>query len=290
MKEGLYSFGSFTGLGFNALKFYRFYRVASVFLLFLMVDTAFAISIVATKSVYEPAGTRYYFTVSDWRPDETICSTMSMTSCIVKIIGAPAPGDYYSWIDTPYRYEGIRPSWSSALVLQQLREKGFSIPFHGSFLVPRWTYVPSTFCISIAYAEISQTSGGMYGFYGPCVRVAKPALKCDVAGNKTIVHENVSERAIDGNEAVTKLQLSCTGASSVVIYASRESDSRVNLRADGSLYSKLTIEGKAAADGVSIKVQEGVAAPVSIKSTLFSRGTVEPGEFSGSIVLRISPP
>lgn len=271
------------------MKFYRFYRVASIFLLFLMVDTAFAISIVSTKSVYEPAGTRYYFTVSNWGPNEYICSTVSRSKCTVLIVGAPAPGEHSSWIDTPYRYE-IQPSSSPELVLYRLREKGFSIPLHGSFVVPRWTYVPSTFCISLAYSEVSNTIGGAYNLYGPCARVVKPALKCDVGGNKTIVHDNVSERAIDGNEAVTNLQLSCTGASSVIIYASRESDSRVNLRADGSLYSKLTIEGKPAAQGASIKVQEGVSTPVLVKSTLFSKGTVEPGEFSGSIVLRISPP
>ncbi|MFJ7141292.1 MAG: hypothetical protein ACN6P5_19870 [Pseudomonas protegens] len=219
-----------------------------------------------------------------------MCTNTAMTHCGVMIVGARGPGAIGYWIDTPYYYSNMKTSSSPANILAQMKDKGFSMPFHGSFVVPTGTPVSSTLCISFAYAETAANIGGAFNLYGPCARVVKPTLQCDIGGNTMINHGSVNDMAIDGNEAGATLRVSCTGVSSVIVSASKESASGIKLRTDGSLYSKLTIDGKSAADGVSIKVEEGFSTPIFVKSTLFSKGAVEPGKFSGSTVLTISPP
>jgi hypothetical protein len=265
------------------------YWAALLFLLCFVVNAAHAISIEFNKSQYEPGGARYYFTVTSWEGGgHSVCSDTTATECILYLVGAQAPGDYQAMVFSTHRWYEIRPSTSMTTVRNQMR--GFSIPFKGDLFVPKEKRVSDSFCISFAQGFRYVGAGGLIAPVGPCAKVIKPALQCEIKGNTTINHNNVSDAAIDGNEAAVTLQLTCTGTSSVIASASKESASGVKLRADGSLYSKLTIDGKAPANGVPIKVEEGMPTPIFIKSTLTSNGTVEPGPFSGSTVLTISPP
>lgn len=257
---------------------------AVIFLFGLIGNVAYAVVIEATDSRYESGGVRYYFTVTSWESGGgSFCNDMQA----VAIYGVQRPGDSYYMVSTEYFWK-IIPTMSMSNVLSQMT--GFSIPFKGSLFVPKDRKVSDTFCISFAQGYSYSGAGGFVVPVGPCAPVKKPALKCEIKGNTTINHENVSDAAIDGNEATVTLQLTCTGVSSVIASASKENTSGVKLRADGSLYSKLTIDGKAPASGVPIKVEEGMPTPIFIKSTLSSNGAVQPGPFSGSTVLTVSPP
>jgi hypothetical protein len=64
----------------------------------------------------------------------------------------------------------------------------------------------------------------------------------------------------------------------------------VRLRADNSLYSKITVNGEDATTGINVALTNGLARSLNIESTLVTRGTVAPGAFSGSTVITISPP
>lgn len=274
----------------NILKNYRFYQTAVFALIFLVPKTSCAVSIISTKSQYEQGGVRYFFTISEWDGNERMCYDVSASDCTVKIVGARAPGNIFYWINSTYIYDKLRPSWSASHILQQLKAKGLTVPFSGSLLVPTGTIVPDSFCISLADAHSWQNSGGVYELFGPCAQVLKPPVQCDIKGDTTINHGNISDAVVNGNEAAVTLQLTCTGVSRVKAAASKENPTGVKLRADGSLYSKISIDGKAAAEGVEIKVEAGFSTPVVIKSTLFSNGAVKPGEFLGSTVLTLSPP
>jgi hypothetical protein len=264
------------------------YWAALFFLLCFVVNAAHAISIEFNKSQYEPGGARYYFTVTSWEGGgHYVCNDMSASSCTLYLVGAQGPGDAYAMVFSTYGWE-VKPGASMTYIRNQM--KGFSIPFQGDLFVPKGSRVSDNFCISFASGYRWTGVGGAVVPVGPCAKVTKPALQCEIKGNTTINHNNVSDAAIDGNEAAVTLQLTCTGTSSVIASASKENTSGVKLRADGSLYSKLTIDGKAPASGVPIKVEEGMPTPIFIKSTLNSNGTVEPGPFSGSTVLTISPP
>ncbi|MHC2144083.1 MrpH family fimbial adhesin [Pseudomonas sp. 210_17 TE3656] len=270
------------------LKSKRPYWTALLFLLCFVVNAAHAISIEFNKSQYEPGGARYFFTVNSWEGGgHRVCTDMTASSCGIYLVGAQGPGDPYAMVLSTYNWE-VKPKTSMTDIRNQM--KGFSIPFQGSLFVPKDSRVSDNFCISFAHGYRWPGVGGAIGPVGPCAKVTKPALQCEIKGNTTIDHNNVSDAAIDGNEASVTLQLTCTGTSSVIASASKENTSGVKLRADGSLYSKLTIDGKAPANGVPVKVEEGLPTPIFIKSTLSSNGTVEPGPFSGSTVLTISPP
>lgn len=247
-----------------------------------------ALTIESTRSEYESGGIRYYFTVTSWGLNGVkVCDDMTATTCGLRIVGVKSPGDYSYMVEGNYYWE-IEPSHSMSDIRKQM--KGFSIPFEGSLLVPRYPPISNSFCITFAQGYRYPGIGGLVVPVGPCAPVTKPVLKCDITGNTTINHNNVSDAAINGNEADTTLELTCTGATRVIVSAGREDLSGIKLRTDGSLYSKLTIGNKAAEFGVVIGVENGVPTPVTIKSTLYSNGTVEPGAFSGSTVLMISPP
>lgn len=255
----------------------------------LTTNIAHAVSIESTGSRYENGGTRYYFTVTSWEGgNHNFCNDMTASECHLMLVGAQHPGDYYAMVISKHYWQRIKPSNSMTTVRSQMQ--GFSIPFQGSLFVPKEQKISEEFCISFAQAYSYVGSGNVYAPIGPCAPVIKPELQCDIKGNTVLNHNNISDAAIDGNEATAALQLTCTGVSSVFAYASKESPSGVKLRSDGSLYSKLTIDGKPAANGVSINVKDGIPEPISIKSTLHTKGSVEPGAFTGSTVLTISPP
>lgn len=150
--------------------------------------------------------------------------------------------------------------------------------------------VGNDFCIGFAQGYSYNSAGGLVVPVGSCAPVIKPTLQCEIKGDTTIDHGKISDSYIDGNEALAIIQLTCTGASKVLLYTKQENRSGVKLRPDGSLHSKLTIDGKNTADGIYINITEGAPIPVSIKSTLFSTGGIEPGGFSGSTVLVITSP
>jgi hypothetical protein len=175
-------------------------------------------------------------------------------------------------------------------VYSQMNRQGFSVPYDGSILVPKGTQTSSRFCITFAQGYSWASSGGAVTPIGPCAPVIPAALQCDVRGNTTISHRELFSDAIDGNEAQTQLQLTCTGASSVIVNTTADDEFGVKLRTNEGLYSKLTIDGKSTARGVSINVAGNWRTNISLKSTLVTKGVVKPGEFSGSTVLTISPP
>lgn len=259
-------------------------------LLFLLVfcHSAFAVQIETTESRYETGGVRHFFVVSSWTAGEgRFCNDMSAVTCNLYLAGAKRPGEYQGLI-LGTDYWRVKPTTSMDTVFSQMT--GFAIPHRGSIFVPKGTQTTSEFCISFAQGYSYSNMGGIIAPVGPCVKVKTPALQCDITGNTSINHRDVFDDAINGNEATTRLQLTCTGISQAVATAAKEDALGVKLRSDGSLYSVLTINGQPAAAGVKIKVGESLPANINLKSTLSQKKAVAPGEFSGSTVLTISLP
>ena len=261
---------------------------SSALLSVLLLDTksANAVAIESTEAQYEPGGVRFFFTVSRWEnTGVTFCDDMTAKWCHLHIQLIQSTGQN---VASSYNWRNLTPTRSMTEVRQQMT--GFSIPFNGSIFVPDEREIGPDFCIGFMQGYSYPNAGSFLRPAGPCAPVVKPAVKCEINGNSTIDHRAVFDNAIDGKEAVTTLRVKCTGGSSVIATASKDTPSGVPLRKNGSLYSKLTIDGKDPANGIPIKVEAGVYTPISLKSTLFSKGTVEPGAFSGSTVLTISPP
>ncbi|QYX48844.1 hypothetical protein K3F43_04870 [Pseudomonas tussilaginis] len=255
-----------------------------------------AITITTTESRYEPGGVRYYFVVNDWmsgeagRPNPCQTDDPRLTVCRVGLVASKRPGYYdavgwYNSYDLPVR----RGSSSMDHLLLDLQSKGFRIPLSASILVPLED-VNDELCISFSSSRIGPDLGGFIGLFGPCSRVVKPVLQCEIKGDPTINHKNLPDNALDGVKASTQLSLQCRGPASVTVSASRTNASGVRLRSDDSLYSKVTVNGKDATAGINVAVSDGLSTRLDITSTLSTNGTVAPGPFSGSTVITVSPP
>ncbi|KYG17281.1 hypothetical protein D3C81_37320 [compost metagenome] len=99
-----------------------------------------------------------------------------------------------------------------------------------------------------------------------------------------IVH---SDRA-NGLVAQTVIHASCTQDMSIKVIDATGVGSTVNLRPDGSLKAKITINGVPMATGYSFTATPSGTA-LNIKAELVSSGDVLPGYFNGVAILVISP-
>ena len=170
----------------------RPYWAALLFVLYLVVNTAHAVSIESTGSRYESGGVRYFFTVTSWEGGgHSICDSVRYNRCSIRLVGAQAPGDYVYMVSSTHGWE-VKPSRSMTEVRNQM--SGFLIPFQGSLFVPQGEKRKDSFCIAFSHSYPSTLVTPV----GPCAPVIQPALKCEIKGNTTIDHENVSDAAIDG--------------------------------------------------------------------------------------------
>ena len=264
-------------------------RVVCFIFLFSLSSISAAVVITSTDSQHESTGIRYYFTVTDWDSGGVkLCNDTSATRCTLIIAGVRSPDDFMGMISNGISWS-VTPS-SMQEVYSQLNRQGFSVPYRGSILVPKGTQTSSRFFITFAQGYSWGSSGGAVAPIGPCAKVIPAALQCDIRGNTTISHRELFSDAIDGNEAQTQLQLTCTGVTSVIVKTTADDTLGVKLRTNEGLYSKLTIDGKSTARGVPINVSDNVHTNISLKSTLVTKGIVKSGEFSGSTVLTVSLP
>lgn len=269
-------------------------RVIWLWSIFVISDSAIAVEIESTGSRNEDNGVRYFFTVTQWEGGgDNFCRDFSARTCNLSIAGILGPGHLAS---SSYYWYNLRPNSTMTNLRTTMSNSigagstSFTIPFRGSIFVPT---PHRSLCISFVqqfvYGGGTQTR---YDPVGPCRSTMEPPAKCEINGSPTINHGWVSDNidTLNLSSAETTLQLTCTGRGTVMASASKESPTGIKLRADGSLYSKITIEGKPAAAGVRINVESGLATPITIKSQLYSNGAVMPGAFSGSTVLTIAPP
>ncbi|RJK69043.1 hypothetical protein CMV60_02140 [Serratia marcescens] len=108
-----------------------------------------------------------------------------------------------------------------------------------------------------------------------------------MSGNIDLRHGMLADSEVTGNRAESTAYVYCSGAAKVKVRAlsSVGSDSyTVNLRADGSLKSMLSVNGVVGNAGVTLDVPGGGWKGVSFSSLLIAAGTPVPGNFSGSAV------
>ncbi|PNA02124.1 MULTISPECIES: hypothetical protein [unclassified Pseudomonas] len=268
----------------------RYSRFALAIIVATVIGRAQAVTIVSDESRIEPGGTRYYFTVTDWNSGGgAYCTDLRAVSCNLSIHGVHGAGNYMRMISSG-NYWRLTPSTSMSSIYSQLSTQGFRIPFHGSVLVPKTTTIDDRFCISFTEGYSYEGTGGFVLPVGPCTKVKKPVVQCQINGSPLIDHGTVKDTEVNGHEATTQLQLACTNVSSVTVTLSRDGSKGVRLRSDNSLYSQLTMNGLDASAGLPVAVEEGSPAPLLMKSRLVGSGLVTPGEFSGSAVMTVSMP
>lgn len=270
----------------------KFYRIALRSTLLAVLSCAAmaqaqAFTITSTGSQYESRGIRYFFEVTNWSPTDpspSPCETANPEKiiCRVELSGISSGhqvGSFHQWEVPTY------PKSNLGTLLVDLQRKGFQAK--NSVLV----YSANTsICIGF-HAGVTSGGGIQMTPFGPCTPVKAPALQCDIQGDTTIDHKSLPDNALDGAKASLRLNVQCKGGpASLIVSASRSNSNGVQLRSDGSLYSKITVNNKDATQGINVQVSDGTTAMLNITSTLSTHGTVEPGSFSGSTVVTVSPP
>lgn len=251
------------------------------------------IVITPTKSEYVSGGVRYYFVVNSWGYEfmSSPCSTTEpiYTTCTISLT-ARISSSYHEGVGYYDRWEvPVRRNSYMGDLLKDLESKGFRIPLSGSIFVAS-KYEPSDLCIGFGAVKTGPTIGGAVNPLGPCYRVAAPSLQCDITGYAVIDHKNLMDDAVDGATASTQVYVQCRGPASLAVSTSQTDSYGVRLKSDGSLYSKITVNGQDATAGINVPITQGLATPLTITSTLVKRGNVTPGQFSGSTIITISPP
>ncbi len=161
-------------------------------------------------------------------------------------------------------------------------------------------YSPS-FCIikkkweaysKLCYALVYQFSSSVYynAFPGQsCIGPTPPNNECNIdAGAVTLDHGQLSTDEVNGHKKKESVRLSCTyPANADISVVSNNASEKIELKADGSLFSTVTIDGVPGITGKKINIPTGGVA-IDLESTLHTTGNVEEGPFSGNAILIIN--
>ncbi|CAI1078238.1 Uncharacterised protein [Serratia proteamaculans] len=119
----------------------------------------------------------------------------------------------------------------------------------------------------------------------PPVDPPEPPVSCYLNGNIYLQHGTLAADNVTGDKTDTVANLYCTRAAKVKLQALASlggNSNVVNLRADGSLKSSLSVGGYAGNDGVLLDVPGTGGKAVTFSSVLISNGALVPGSFTGS--------
>ncbi len=177
---------------------------------------------------------------------------------------------------------------------------------HNVYGYPNWGYYcdpdnSPSLCIiknkweaysKVCYALVYQFTGSVYynAFPGQsCIGPTPPNNECNIdAGAVTLDHGQLSTDEVNGHKKKESVRLSCTyPANANISVVSNNASEKIELKADGSLFSTVTIDGIPGITGKKINIPTGGVA-IELESTLHTAGNVEEGPFSGNAILIIN--
>ncbi|MEB6083374.1 hypothetical protein MXF40_18515 [Serratia marcescens] len=177
---------------------------------------------------------------------------------------------------SPFGYP--RPGWYC--------DPGIS-PLANCVIKTRWEAY-SKVCYALVYAH-SSTS-----YYASlpgqnCIGPTPPNNECNIdAGAVTLEHGQLSTDEVNGHKKKESVRLSCTyPANANISVVSNNASEKIELKADGSLFSTVTIDGVPGITGKKVNIPTG-GVIIDLESTLHTAGNVEEGPFSGNAILIIN--
>lgn len=149
-------------------------------------------------------------------------------------------------------------------------------------------YGTSLSCIYFGY-KMDGISGGFLRFPGQsCHQVSVDPAQCYFeTGSANINYGVVRADRVNGQIAQTVIHASCTQDIRVKVISAQASGSMVNLRPDGRLKAKITINDAPMSNGYTFTATPAGTA-LNIKSELIASGEILPGDFNGSAVIVIT--
>lgn len=151
-------------------------------------------------------------------------------------------------------------------------------------------------CVGLFYQDTFDTYATRGGLLpgSLCGIAPPPAGACRIINNiPDIDFGNVAEVDLAGKTKEVGFDVTCNKDMDVLVIATsvNTSNSRVNLRNDGSLYANLFLDGNTPGEnGHKVHIIENGSTRVTLKAELGTNGRVEPGDFSGSAALILTVP
>ncbi|HEI8819793.1 MULTISPECIES: PapG chaperone-binding domain-containing protein [unclassified Serratia (in: enterobacteria)] len=176
-----------------------------------------------------------------------------------------------------------------------LSVSGYSVPYYCDPVLPgakcnvknRWEAY-SKVCYALAYMTYSSAYYISMPGQG-CIGPTPPNNECKVdTGSVILDHGELTADAVNGHRKNESVRISCTypANANLAVY-SKDANEKIMLKADGSLYSTVTIDGVSGVSGKTINIPQG-GATINLESTLHTLGKVEAGPFSGSAILVVN--
>lgn len=129
---------------------------------------------------------------------------------------------------------------------------------------------------------------GNVSILGSCSALPDPRpVTCQATAPTTLAHGDVPLANVSGDKSMTTSTVTCNGSANVNVWAiasAANPTSTVPVRTDGSITSKLTVNGVDGKTGVTIPVTANQPASVTLGSTLAS-SIPTPGTFKGNATL-----
>ncbi|MFJ5162068.1 hypothetical protein ACIP6T_23115 [Pantoea sp. NPDC088449] len=144
------------------------------------------------------------------------------------------------------------------------------------------------FCFGILYCSAGACDQKKIVPGNICLPFPPITLSCTVTGDTMINHGTLPSNELSGAKSSTVLNVSCNQDGTLTIYALGQGSSDVMLNSEGTLKSRLQVNGKSGIIGTIVEIKEDVKTPFTITSELITFGEVEVGPFHGSGTVTMS--
>lgn len=242
----------------------------------------------------EPNRATYYFNIDRWDDyAPNVLNECIYRPCYLAInhkhtaAGTPGTSTYPAVDVTNLR--------TMQQVKQAFTDK-YPIPFSGS-TKHNGPYLQSNQeCVGLFFQSTPGGNGTGYLLNGSLCGIAPPPTgACKINENiPNISFGSISEGELAGQTREVTVSVSCNLTMDVLVIATGVSgtNSRENLRQDGSLYANLTLgnNNTPGESGYRVSVPAGGVNTVKLKATLGTNGRVEPGSFKGAAALILTMP
>ncbi|WP_353242686.1 hypothetical protein [Providencia sp.] len=172
----------------------------------------------------------------------------------------------------------------------------FPLPFKGSTQHVGESLNSNQECVGIFFQPSAGFAGKGSLINGSLCGIAPPPVgACKINENiPDLSFGTVSEAELAGQTREVTVSVTCNLSMSVLVIATGVSgtNSRENLRSDGSLYANLTLGNynTPGENGYSLYVPAGGSSTVKLKARLGTNGRVQPGSFRGGAALILTVP
>ncbi|GAB1437332.1 hypothetical protein MASR2M36_00630 [Providencia sp.] len=250
-------------------------------------------SYITKSTVIGPGQADYDFVIERWDDyDPSVLNECTYRPCYLAI------NHKHTAAGTPGISTHVAVEVTNLRTMQEVRQaflRQFSLPFSGMTRHRGDVLQSNQECVGLFFQN-NRSGGTGYLLSGSLCGIAPPPVgACKINENiPNISFGSISEGELAGQSREVAVSVSCNLAMNVLVIATGGSgtNSRENLRQDGSLYASLTLgnNNTPGENGYQLSIPANGVNTVTLKATLGTNGRVQPGAFNGAAALILTVP